>query len=230
MKRYLATVKQVEYVGSDVIVIYFAVPQKDDFHYEAGQYITIYFKGSSTPQGKASSLSSSPHEELCSITVKNVGEFSGKLYKMKQGDHFEMSDAYGHFNPHTSTPLVGLSAGVGIAPVWSIIKHTLATDASRTIHLFYSNTSPQAIAHKDGIDTHTVQHGGFKTAHHITRSSHIPHNMHAGRVNLDTCVNAIEGEATYLICGSVEFVNDMWRRLIEKGVPQEMINTEIFFE
>lgn len=230
MKRFMATVEKTEYIGDDVIVIYFLLNEKSDFHYEAGQYITIFFDGSSTPAGKAYSLSSAPHEKMLSITVKRIGEFSGKLYAMKPGDQFEMSEAYGHFNPHTTKPIVALSAGVGIAPVWSVIKSEFARSEANIAHLFYSNASPEKIPHHEAIDKHAHAHDGFTVHHHITRSRNLSEGMHSGRIDLDACISAVEGEVNYLICGSVEFVRDMWRGLTERGVTQEYISTETFFE
>lgn len=230
MKRYTATVKKTEYTGDDIITIYFSLPMKSDFTYDAGQYITIFFEGSSTPAGKAYSLSSAPHETLLSITVKRVGEFSGKLYAMKKGDTFELSEAYGHFNPHTNKPIVALSAGVGIAPVWSVLKSELMRDEMRIAHLFYSNASHLAIPHHQDVDKHADAHAGFAVHHHITRATGVPTHMHEGRIDLDTCLKAVEGEVNYLICGSVDFVRDMWRGLTECGIAQELISTETFFE
>ncbi len=230
MKRYLASVERVERTSDTVATIYFSLPSECKFHYDAGQYVTVFFEGSSTPAGKAYSLSSAPHEKLLSITVKRVGEFSGKLHALAPGDTFEMSEAYGHFNPHTDRPIVGLSAGVGIAPVWSVLKDELHRDGDRIAHLFYSNASHEAIAHHRAIDAHTGRHEGFRVHHHITRSHDVPTHMHAGRIDLDTCIHAVEGEANYIICGSVEFVRDMWRGLVDRGISQELISTEIFFE
>ena len=230
MKRYTATVKKTEYVGDDVIILYFTPSGISDFSYEPGQYITIYFAGSSTPAGKAYSLSSAPHEDLCQITVKRVGEFSGKLYALKKGDTFEMSEAYGHFNPKTARPLVALGAGVGIAPIWSILKDELKNDESRVAHLFYTNKTVETIAHREIIDGHTTKCGNFSVHHHVTRTKDVSDDVHNGRINLDDCIEAVKEEANYLVCGSVDFVRDMWRGLVERGVPQELISTETFFE
>lgn len=230
VKRYIATVEKTEYTGDDVVTIYFSLPKKSDFMYDAGQYITIFFAGSSTPAGKAYSLSSAPHEKLYSITVKRVGEFSGRLYALKKGETFQMSEAYGHFNPHTHEQLIALGAGVGIAPIWSVLKSELQRDEARIAHLWYSNASHHAIPHHAAVDHHAAIHAGFTVHHHITHADHVPASMHAGRIDLDACLKAAEEGAHYLVCGSVDFVRDMWRGLTERGVPSECINTETFFE
>ena len=74
-----------------------------------------------------------------------------------------------------------------------------------------------------------ARHAGVEIRHHITRETPPP-TMQAGRIDLDTCVHAVEGEAMYLLCGSVDFVRDMWRGLVDRGVATSAINTETFFE
>ena len=230
MKRYTATVEMTEYVSDDVIIVYFSLGEKSNFSYEAGQYITVYFEGSSTPAGKAYSLSSAPHEQLCHITIKRVGEFSGKLYALKKGDTFEMSEAYGHFDPKTTRPLIAFGAGVGIAPIWSILKEELKKDEARVAHLCYTNKTAETIAHRETIDNHASRCSSFSVHHHVTRIKVASESVHKGRIDLDICVGMVKDEANYLICGSVDFVRDMWRGLVERGIPQELISTETFFE
>ena len=67
---------RVRQENSEVTTLYFVRP----FDFMAGQYITVFIEGSQVREGKAYSISSRPHEELMSITVKNVGgEFSSYL-------------------------------------------------------------------------------------------------------------------------------------------------------
>ena len=85
MEKLTATVRRVRRETDDTVTIYFEVPGYD-FCYTAGQYITVFFDDSSTPEGKAYSLSSAPHEKWLSITVKKVGEYSGRLHDLRAGD------------------------------------------------------------------------------------------------------------------------------------------------
>ena len=89
MEKLTAKVLRVTRETSDVVTIYFTVPGVD-FQYQAGQYITVFFEDSSTPAGKAYSLSSAPHESELSITVKKVGEYSGRLHALNAGDTFQI--------------------------------------------------------------------------------------------------------------------------------------------
>lgn len=224
MEKLIAVVKRVVRESPGVNTIYFLLDGGWKLEYVAGQYITVFIDGSTTPAGKAYSLSSAPHEKWMSITVKNIGEFSGYLCGLKTGDTFAISRAYGFFNPQTARPLVALAAGVGISPIISVLKDELQRNNSRPAHVFYSNKSVNNIAHKKELDT-----ASCKVSHHITAQKTVPAGMHKGRIVLDECVRLGE-DAFYMICGSVSFVRDMWQGLAERGIAPENITTETFFE
>jgi ferredoxin-NADP reductase len=227
MERYTATVTRVRRETPDTVTLYFTSDR--EFSYTAGQYITVFFPDSSTPEGKAYSLSSAPYEAWLSITVKRVGEYSTRLHALRAGDTFTISAAYGFFNPKTDQPLVGISAGCGLAPIWSIVKDELERDSKRVVKLFFSNRTTRDVPYADRLAEREARHAGVEIRHHITRETPPP-TMQAGRIDLDTCVHAVEGEAMYLLCGSVDFVRDMWRGLVDRGVATSAINTETFFE
>lgn len=229
MERLTAKVLRVVRETADVVTIYFEVSEVD-FRYQAGQYITVFFDDSTTPAGKAYSLSSAPHEAELSITVKKVGEYSGRLHALKVGDTFQISSAYGHFNPMTDKPLVCISAGCGLAPIWSVVKDELARDSGRPATIYFSNKTVDDISFHKELDAYEPTHDNLQVNHQITRQAVVPKPMQAGRIDLDDCVQNAKAEARYLVCGSVTFVRDMWRGLTERGVSREMISTETFFE
>ncbi len=228
MQTYKATIKRVRREAHDIVTIYFSVD--GDFHYMAGQYITVFFADSTVPEGKAYSLSSAPSDTWRSITVKKVGEYSGMLHALRAGDVFTISPAYGFFNPQTKKPLVCITAGCGLAPIWSIVKHELEQDASRVAHVFYSNKHAGEVPFIHELSEKTAAHDTFQVHHHITQSADVPAHMHRGRIDIDACIHAVEDEAAYLLCGSVDFVRDMWRGLTARGIPASAISTETFFE
>lgn len=220
---------KVQRQSHDVVTLFFALLDGGVLDYTAGQYITVYFDNTSTPEGKAYSLSSAPGESLMSITVKKIGEYSGLLHELSVGDTFVISDAYGHFNPLTAKPLVCIGAGVGIAPLWSVLKHECEHDVKRVAQLFYSNKTVEDVAFHDEL-SETVKRTNLAVYHHITRQSGIPAHMHGGRIDIESCLQAAEEEAMFLVCGSVSFVRDMWKQLTTQGIAPERISTETFFE
>lgn len=200
----------------DVTTLYFARP----FDFVAGQYITVYFDDTDTPEGKAYSLSSLPGDELASITVKNVGgRFSTRLCALGAGDSLEISRPYGHFNPENEAQKIGIIAGCGLSPVWSVIA---SSDHSRH-QLHYANKTDADIVYRDELS-----HVEARVAHYVTRQPDTQH--HKGRFDVAAIVEGAEADAHYLLCGSIAFVRDIFRQLQAHGIDRRQIATEIFFE
>ena len=229
MHQHQARIVKVQRQSHDVVTLYFCLHDGSLLPYTAGQYITVYFDGTSTPEGKAYSLSSAPSEPLMSITVKKIGEYSGRLHDLSTGSMFTISDAYGHFNPMTAKPLVCIGAGVGIAPLWSVIKHEYQQDARRVARLFYSNKTVDDVVFRDEL-AEASDTTNLRVHHHITRQEQVPSIMSRGRINIEKCLKVAEDEAVYMVCGSVGFVRDIWKELTAQGVAAERISTETFFE
>lgn len=209
-------IERVRRETPDVMTLYFVRP----FEFTAGQYISVYFDDLNVPEGKAYSLSSRPADDLSSITVKDVGgPFSSRLCSMKAGDSLCISHAYGHFNPNTDAPLVGIAAGVGLSPVWSI----LASNDNDRHALHYGNKTDDDIVYRTEL-------AELKTSvsHHISQQPDTQHKH--GRMSVEEVIESSLEEAHYLICGSVDFVRNIFRELEHGGINRKKISTEIFFE
>lgn len=210
------TIESTRRESPDVTTLYFKRP----FDFTAGQYISVYFEDTNTPEGKAYSLSSRPSDELASITVKDVGgPFSSRLCKLSAGDTLSISRAYGHFNPQTTSPLVGIAAGVGISPIWSIMA---SSDHTRH-QLHYGNKTDEHIAFKDEL--HKLE---TRVVHYISRQIDTAYTH--GRMQIDHIAAEAEADAHYLVCGGIDFVKDVFAQLESGGVARNKISTEIFFE
>ena len=208
----------------DVVTLYF-VPQNKTIVYTAGQYVTVYFEDTDEKNGKAYSLSSIPSGIEISITVKKIGLFSSKLHELEPGDGLLISKPYGFFNVKNKLPIVAIASGVGISPIWSIIRDELGN--SRSMTLLYSNKTTNDIVFKDEIDLLSSQKK-IASKYFITRqpgSSFINR-----RIDITDVQEFIDGKTSFYICGSQDFVGAMWRLLSSQGVNERAISTETFFE
>lgn len=229
MKKHTAIVTSVQRHAHDVVSVYFTLLNGETLKYDAGQYITVYFDNTATPQGKAYSLSSAPYEKTMSITVKKIGVYSGLLHNLRKGDVFTISDAYGFFSPQTNAPLVCIGAGVGIAPLWSVIKHECVNTERRAVSLLYSNKKRHEIPFKQEIEALSRACGYFSVTHHVTQDV-ATHGAKQYRISPDDCLQEAANDTMYLICGSADFVRSLWQGLTARGVAPEAISTETFFE
>jgi 3-ketosteroid 9alpha-monooxygenase subunit B len=186
------------------------------FTFVPGQYITVYFPDSGTPEGKSYSLSSAPHEENFSITVKSMGEFSSRLCSLEKGDVIEASLPYGFFYSESDgNDKVLLASGIGIAPFRSMV---LSSDQKIVLH-HSIKTKDAAIFKKEFEKLKNVEPHFYFTQEGSPRIN--PRDVVRNLPDLKS--------PEFYICGSISFVRDMWNGLKKEGVPEEMIFTEAFF-
>ena len=199
--------------------------------YVPGQFITVYAPSLGTPEGKAYSISSAPHEKTLDITVKDMGKFSHYLCSRKQGDELEGSLPYGYFfSESRTTPLALVCGGIGIAPMRSMLLTAARETPRRSVALFYSNRTAQDIVFKKTLDELTELNKNIKVLNFLTRQ-HADSPAINGRINAKTILEFLGDAqpAEFLLCGSISFVRDLWRDLRAAGVPEEKIYTEAFF-
>ena len=209
---------RVRQENPEVATLYFARP----FDFMAGQYITVFIKDSQVCEGKAYSISSRPDEDLMSITVKNVGgEFSSYLCSRHVGDTLQISRAYGDFNPQTEQPLVGIAAGCGLSPIWSILA-----DAKQPTFLYLSQKSPEYMVFSEELSESNITVKKFSTRQQVEERD----GWYNGRFEVAKIVGEVPSEAHFLVCGSLPFVRDVWQKLTAAGINESHISTETFFE
>lgn len=209
---------RVRQENPEVTTLYVVRP----FDFMAGQYITVFIEGSQVREGKAYSISSRPDEELMSITVKNVGgEFSSYLCSRQVGDTLQISRAYGDFNPQTERPLVGIAAGCGLSPIWSILA-----DTQQPTFLYLSQKSPEYMVFSEELAASSIQVKKFSTRQRVEGVD----GWRNGRFEVAKIVSEVPGDVHFLVCGSLPFVRDVWQKLTTAGVDESHISTETFFE
>lgn len=209
---------RVRQENPEVTTLYVVRP----FDFMAGQYITVFIESSQVREGKAYSISSRPHEKLMSITIKDVGgEFSSYLCSRQVGDKLQISPAYGDFNPQTERPLVGIAAGCGLSPIWSILA-----DAQQPTFLYLSQKSPEYMVFSEELSASNITVNKFSTRQQVEEKD----GWHNGRFEVANIVSEVPSEAHFLVCGSLPFVRDVWQKLTAAGVDESHISTETFFE
>ncbi len=196
-----------------------------------GQFITVYAPELGTPEGKAYSISSAPHEKTLNITVKDMGKFSHYLCSRKAGDELEGSLPYGYFFSESSTSILALvCGGIGIAPMRSMLLTAARETPRRSVALFYSNRTAQDIIFKKTLDGLTEDNKNLKVFNFLTREKADTPVIN-GKITAKIILESLgeKKDVEFLLCGSISFVRDLWRDLRAAGVPEETIYTEAFF-
>jgi ferredoxin-NADP reductase len=127
------------------IATYWFKPQRP-LRYIAGQFVELYLphdNADSRGQKRWFTLSSSPSEQLISITTRHAvqhgGTFKQALGALQPGTQVLLSDPLGDFvlPKDTTIPLVFIAGGIGITPMRSMTKWLHDRNETRPISLIY---------------------------------------------------------------------------------------------
>ena len=175
--------------------------------------------------------------------VVHPGYISNVLHDLRnEGDILSVSHPAGEFflDPEVDkeSPVVLLSAGVGLTPMISILNTLLENGSTRPISFVHGarNTSVQAFG--DYVRDVAKQHGNVTTSFFIgapnkQQDMEGVHYQHIGRVKLDAldCTKDLfldDAHTKYFICGPEGFMGAIEKQLLGFGIGQDRIKMEVF--
>jgi predicted ferric reductase len=103
--------------------------------YRAGQFAFLRFdhqdlRGEEHPF----SFTSAHHEGQVGFAVRALGDFTGKLTRLRPGDRVRINGGFGNFRPRPGTePLALVGSGIGAAPLVSILKEVGQREPEREV-------------------------------------------------------------------------------------------------
>lgn len=229
--------------------------------FQPGQYISVLINVPELQclQPRQYSLSDRHSREYYRISVKkekglpatesaaarHPGYVSNLLHdQYNKGDIIKVSHPCGDFflsatAVDQSTPVVLLSAGVGLTPMTSILNTLISSpdSSARKVHFIHGARTSAARAFKDHIAGVKKSRANLQTTFFTSDPAESEKAGvdfdHVGRVDLskldaskDLFVDVPTAE--YYICGPDKFMIDMQATLQEKGVAADRIKTELF--
>ena len=135
-------------------------------HYTAGQFTELTLPHDQPDERGIKrwfTLSSSPTQELVSITTRYAGDdksssFKKTLFALEPGAEVSMAEAMGDFvlPKLLQTPLVFIAGGIGITPFHSMFEWLATTGEARTIRFMWSVRNEEDIIFQETIDKANV--------------------------------------------------------------------------
>ena len=197
---------------------------------KAGQYISVrvFVKGQDLIQPRQYTVVKADATSL-TIAVKKVeavekspaGMVSNTLHNdINEGDVVEVSFPVGEFNlPEGNGELCLLSAGIGITPLFAMLKEAVQKDPTRKISFVHVCKNKEAIPFGEELAL-VVKEGNasfevFETSEH-------------GRPSEDFFKSLVSQGADYCICGPVPFMKLAASELVKNGVAENKIHAEKF--
>jgi ferredoxin-NADP reductase len=209
-----------------------------DIPYKAGQFLTLL-----SPNGKerrSYSFSSEPGtDRYPAITVKRVqnGLMSRYLFDVaRPGDALYISDPSGFFvlpeNIDAYEQVFFMAAGIGITPVFSLIKALLLNHPHIKVTLIYSSRSITGTVFYDELQLLAEK---YKTTFRIEYLFSTAADLSHARLNklllprmIDEYLYTDRSKALFYICGPFVYMRMVLLALEEAYIPAENIKKENF--
>ena len=199
------------------VSISFHIPDNlaEDFHFKAGQYLTLRSMINGEDVRRSYSISSAPQEGTMTVAVK----------KVEQGNFVLKTDG--------SKNYVFFAAGSGITPIISLIKEILNADNGSSVKLFYGNKTSHQTIYKAELDLLSEKFTNFHL-HYIFTKENGENDTLTGRINqhkiediYNAYLSALKIDDIYS-CGPesmIHAINDFFK---SKDVSDSNIHFELF--
>jgi predicted ferric reductase len=212
-----------------------APPAGRALHHAPGQFLFLRPHGGPVlAEEHPFSIASSPSPGgRISLTIKEIGDFTSTIGRIKPGDLAAVHGPFGRFS-HLFHPngdaLVFVAAGIGITPLMSMLRYMRDRREPRRVLLVYASRGVADIVFRGELES--IESGGFpalKTIHILSR----PPAGWVGRTGrLDTpSLRSLSGGfsgKTFFICCPPVMASGLIRGLRDAGVGPERIHADYF--
>ncbi|WP_040807656.1 globin domain-containing protein [Nocardia concava] len=217
--------------GVATFVVESADPSRPLPGFLPGQYISV---GVRLPDGarqlRQYSLVNRGGDSRLAFTVRRVlaeentpaGEVSGWLHDHVQpGDALEITLPFGDLTIDTeaTTPLVLISAGIGVTPMVGILEYLAAETPSRRTVILHADRSTTA---------HPLRESVTDLATRLNDVYYRAWYRADGHGLLDVTRTDLPEDADYYLCGGTGFLQYVRAQLMSAGIPSDRVHFELF--
>jgi ferredoxin-NADP reductase len=210
-------------------------PANRPLHYAPGQFQFLRPHSSSVlAEDHPFSIASSPSlGGRISLTIKESGDFTSTIGRIKPGDLAAVHGPFGRFS-HVFHPndddLVFVAAGIGITPLMSMLRYMRDRREPRRVLLVYANRGPTDIVFKSELEL--IESCGFPALRTIHVLSRPPRDWvgPAGRLDMASLRSLCDGFAgkAFFICCPPIMASGLIRGLKKAGVGPDRIHADYF--
>jgi predicted ferric reductase len=212
--------------GPGVVSVYVAGRHLDRLPVRAGQYFLWRFiAGDGWWRAHPFSISAAPNGEYLRLTVKDAGDWTRILQRLRPGTRVFAEGPYGTFTGarRTKARVLLIAGGIGITPLRAMLEELPAPKGALT--LLYRASSWGDLVFREELDTLMRLRGA--TIHYLVgRRSELPSDP-LGAATLRFLVPEVL-ERDVFVCGPAGMNEHVRRSLRALGVPAGQIHIERF--
>lgn len=178
--------------------------------------------------------SSAEQTSKLAFTIKELGDFTGRIKELPQGERVYLDGPFGAFStdrhPH-SKEFAFIAGGIGITPIMSMLRTLADRGEKRPLVLIYANKTLESATFLEEIDQ-LPSKLNLKLVH-VLEAPPENWNGEKGFVNADILTRHLPSARTpnwceIFICGPGPMMNAVERALIRIGVPMGDFHSERF--
>ncbi|MDO8827279.1 ferredoxin reductase family protein [Methylophaga sp.] len=220
-------------IRADSTVLILVADGHTGMNFKPGQFawLTLGDSPFSIQQHPFSMASSATHPERLEFVIKEAGDFTDYLSRVKAGDKAFLEGPYGVFtlDPKAVRRAVFVGGGIGITPVLSMIRSRLAEENYTPMWLIYANKSEDEIIMRDTLEVFT-QKLSFTIVHVLSDPSDewMGESGYVDGDLLDEYLPEDADDIDYFVCGPPPMMDLVEPELQKRGVNARRIYSERF--
>jgi ring-1,2-phenylacetyl-CoA epoxidase subunit PaaE len=241
-KSHLLTINSIIRETPEAVSLHFALPESlhSEFTFTAGQYLTLEADIDGTPVRRSYSLCSTPYSGTLAVVVKEVvdGYFSKFANRQLQvGDSLRVFPPEGRFtfvpDAYKTAQYVGIVAGSGITPVFSIIQSVLEKEPNSQFLLIYGNKSPEETIFYKSLEQLKNTYPNRLFVEYVFSRVNEP-QAQFGRIDASIINYFVKNKyrdfkaERYFVCGPEGLLLTVENTLSNHGISKDQISHELF--
>jgi predicted ferric reductase len=226
--RHRMRVANVVQEGPGIVSIYLTGRDLDKLPVRAGQWFRLRFLTTAGwYRAHPFSISAAPNGRYLRFTVKDLGDYTGKLQKVRVGTVVFVEGPYGVFTGarRTKSRVLLVAGGIGITPLRALLEELPAAKGSLT--LVYRASGPEDVVFRNELDQLAELRGA--TIHYLVGkrgSREVPSDPFEPR-ELRRLVPDLKDRDIY-ICGPTGMMDRVLSTLGRLRVPESQVHYERF--
>ena len=225
---------------SELVTSFVLTPEdgKAVIDYVPGQYLGISVQPNDHPftEIRQYSLSNRPNGQSYRISVKRESTAPQGIVSNYLHDHIEVGDplavnapAGDFFFQDKQSPVVLISAGVGVTPMQSMLEYLSALNYEHDVYYLHACSSSKQHSFKQRTNEIATLNNWqtYTWYENHNAQSRLPENTYQGLIDLNALYLPY-GQAHFYLCGPVAFMRYIKTQLLNMGVGAERIHYEVF--
>ncbi len=226
--KYRFYVTDIIHETDDVISVIITGKNIENFKVKPGQFLIVRFLTKDLWwQAHPFSFSKYPDGQSIRLSIKNVGDFTSVIPRIKKGSYVYIDGPFGIFTKEviTKEKILFIAGGIGITPIRSLLEQLVRE--KRDIVLMYSNKIKKEIVFKNEFDKLQKE---FSFSVYYFLSQEQESGFYSGRIDgqqIEKLVKDFKKRDIFL-CGPVSMMDAIKKDLLVRGVPAHQIHYEQF--